>query len=134
MDQRGRRHPSAGGYGRGLTVAGGVHLVRSATVRPAVSVTTRGVASVPVSIAEDILATILSILAIAIPVAVTAVIVRLTAFVIWLLWCRARRSALGQRVWALPAGRRTITVVEAKYRLQWFLSLEEKWFASRGLP
>ena len=44
----------------------------------------------PVSIAEDLLATILSIV---IPVAVAALIVLLTAFVIWLLWRRARRSA-----------------------------------------
>jgi hypothetical protein len=77
----------------GLLVAGGVHLVKSAAVRPAVSVTTGGVANVPVSIAEDILATILSILAIVIPVAVAALIVLLTAFVIWLLWRHARRSA-----------------------------------------
>ena len=77
----------------GLLVAGGVHLVKSAAVRPAVSVTTGGVGNVPVSIAEDILATILSILAIVIPVAVAALIVLLTAFAIWLLWRRANRSA-----------------------------------------
>ncbi len=62
-------------------------------VHPAVSVTTGGVGNVPVSIAEDILATILSILAIVIPVAVATLIVLLTAFVIWLLWRRAQRSA-----------------------------------------
>lgn len=74
-------------------VAGGVHLVKSAAVRPAVSVTTGGVGNVSVSITEDILATILAIV---IPVAVAALIVLLTAFVIWLVWRRARRSVGAQ--------------------------------------
>lgn len=80
----------------GLLVAGGVHLVKSAAVRPAVSVTTAGAGNVPVSIAEDILAAILSILEIVIPVAVAAQIALLTAFVIWLLYRRARRSVEAQ--------------------------------------
>ena len=78
----------------GLLVAGGVHLVKSAAVRPAVSVTTGGVGNVPVSIAEDILATILSILAIVVPVVVAVVLILLTTLVIWLLWRCANRSAL----------------------------------------
>jgi hypothetical protein len=81
----------------GLLVAGGVHLVKSAAVRPAVSVTTGGAANVPVSIAEDVLATILSILAIIVPVVVAVVLVLLTAFVIWLLWRRANRSMQSPR-------------------------------------
>jgi len=81
----------------GLLVAGGVHLVKSAAVRPAVSVTTGGVANVPVSIAEDILATILSILAIIVPVVVAVVLILLTATVIWLLWRRANRSMQAPR-------------------------------------
>jgi hypothetical protein len=81
----------------GLLVAGGVHLVKSAAVRPAVSVTTGGVANVPVSIAEDILATILSILAIVVPVVVAVVLILLTATVIWLLWRRANRSMQAPR-------------------------------------
>ena len=82
----------------GLLVAGGVHLVKSAAVRPAVSVTTGGVANVPVSIAEDILATILSILAIIVPVVVAVVLILLTATGIWLLWRRANRSMQAPRV------------------------------------
>ena len=62
-------------------------------VPPAVSATTDGVGNVPVSMAEDIPATILSILAIVIPVAVAALIVLLTGFVIWFLHRRARRPA-----------------------------------------
>ena len=77
----------------GLLVAGGVHLVKSAAVRPAVSVTTVGVANVPVSLAEDLLATVLSILAIVVPVVVAVLLVLLATTVIWLLWRRANRSA-----------------------------------------
>jgi len=81
----------------GLLVAGGVHLVKSAAVRPAVSVTTAGAGNVPVSIAEDILATILSILAIVVPVVVAVVLILLTTTVIWLLWRRANRSMQAPR-------------------------------------
>jgi len=81
----------------GLFVAGGVHLVKSAAVRPAVSVTTAGAGNVPVSIAEDILATILSILAIIVPVVVAVVLILLTAFVIWWLWRRANRMSQAPR-------------------------------------
>lgn len=77
----------------GLLVAGGVHLAKSAAVRPAVSLTTGGAGNVPASIAEDIVATLLSILAILVPIAVAAVIILFTTTVIWLLWRRARREA-----------------------------------------
>ena len=80
----------------GLLVAGGVHLAKSAAIRPAVSVTPGGVANVPVSIAEDLLATILSILAVVVPVVVAVVLILLTAFVIWLIWRRARHSPEAQ--------------------------------------
>jgi len=63
-------------------------------VRPAA-----GAGNLPVSIAEDILARILSILAIVIPVAVAALIVLLTAFVVSLLWRRANRSSQAQGSW-----------------------------------
>jgi hypothetical protein len=81
----------------GLLIAGGVHAAKAVAVRPAVSATTAGVGNVPVSIAEDVVATILSILSIVVPVVVAALIVLLTAFVIWLLWRRANREARAQR-------------------------------------
>lgn len=73
----------------GLLVAGGVHAVKSAAVRPAVTVTTGGVGNVPVSIAEDALATLLSILAVVVPVIIS---IFLILFAIWLLWWVWRRS------------------------------------------
>ena len=75
----------------GLLISGGVHAVKSAALRPAVTATTGGAGNVPVSIGEDIVATILSILAVVIPVVIAALIVLVTAWVIWLLWRRANR-------------------------------------------
>jgi len=77
----------------GLLIAGGVHVAKSAAVRPAVSATTAGAGNVPVSIAEDVVATILSILSIVVPVVVAALIVLLTSFVVWLLYRRAVRES-----------------------------------------
>src|SRR5688572_11748402 len=54
----------------GLLVAGTVHVAKSAAVRPAVTGITGGAGNVPVSIAEDIVAVVLSFLAILIPIMV----------------------------------------------------------------
>lgn len=78
----------------GLLVAGGVHTVKSAAVRPAVTATTGGAGNVPVSVLEDILSTILSILAVVVPVVISALIIMLTAWIIWLLWRRANQDRL----------------------------------------
>jgi hypothetical protein len=82
----------------GLLVAGGVHAIKAAAVRPAVTATTAGAGNVPVSIAEDILSTILSVLAIVLPVLISAFIILLTAWVIWLLWRRANRNRLESQI------------------------------------
>lgn len=74
----------------GLLLAGGVHAVKSAAVRPAVTATTGGAGNVPVSIAEDILATVLSILAVVVPVVIAALIILLTAWIVWVLYRRSR--------------------------------------------
>lgn len=73
----------------GLLIAGGVHTVKTTAVRPAVTVTTGGTGNVPVSVTEDVVATILSILAVVVPVLVAALIIMGTAFIIWWLWRRA---------------------------------------------
>jgi hypothetical protein len=74
----------------GLLVAGSVHAVKSAAIRPVVTATTGGAGNVPVSIAEDVIATGLSILAVVIPILVAAVIILTTSLIIWLLWRRGR--------------------------------------------
>lgn len=51
----------------GLLIAGSVHVVKSVAVRPAVTATTAGAGNVPVSIAEDLIATLTSILSIFMP-------------------------------------------------------------------
>jgi hypothetical protein len=78
----------------GLLVAGSVHFVKSAAVRPVVTITTGGAANIPVSIAEDVIATGLSILSIVIPVLVAVVLVMAVAFIIWWFWRRAQRKRL----------------------------------------
>ena len=71
----------------GLLVAGSVHTVKAAAVRPAVTATTGGAGNVPVSIAEDIVAFISSILAIMIPIVMGTILIILFAFLVW-WWLR----------------------------------------------
>ena len=73
----------------GLLVAGGVHAVKAAVVRPVVTATTGGAGNVPVSLAEDLISTILSILAVVVPILVGTLLIVLAAFVIWWIWRRA---------------------------------------------
>jgi hypothetical protein len=72
--------------GAGLLVAGGVHAVKSLAIRPVVTATTAGVGDVPVSIAEDIISTVLSILSILIPVIVFITALVVLAWAIHKLW------------------------------------------------
>jgi uncharacterized membrane protein len=75
----------------GLLVAGSIHTVKSAAIRPAVTATTGGAANVPVSIAEDVVSTVLSILSIVIPILVGVFLVVCISFIIWWFWRRANR-------------------------------------------
>lgn len=77
----------------GLLVAGGVHATKSVVVRPAVTATTGGAGNVPVSMLEDLISTVLSILSIVIPVLVAAFIILFTSWVVWWLWRRANRAS-----------------------------------------
>lgn len=79
--------------GLGLVVAGGVHAVKAVAVRPAVTATTGGAANIPVSIAEDVLSTVLSILSVVVPVLIACLLVLLTAWIVWRLWRRAKSPA-----------------------------------------
>ena len=80
--------------GAGLLVAGGVHAVKSLVVRPVVTATTAGVGDVPVSIAEDIISTGLSILSIILPVFVFIFILVVTAWIVHRLWRRENQRRL----------------------------------------
>ena len=84
--------------GAGVLVSGTVHVVKSAAVRPAVTVSTGGAGNVPVSIAEDIIATGLSILAILIPILIAFIFILFTAVVVWLFWRRNKRKELKQAI------------------------------------
>ena len=66
----------------GLLVAGGVHGVKSAVVRPAVTATTAGAGNVPVSILEDVTSTIVSILSIVVPIIVVVLLIILLTWII----------------------------------------------------
>jgi len=80
--------------GCGLLVAGAVHVVKSAAVRPAVTAATGGTGNIPVSIAEDILATVTSLLAVLIPVLLGIFIIFLVAALIWWIKKRAIKQKL----------------------------------------
>jgi hypothetical protein len=79
----------------GLLVAGSVHIVKAAAVRPAVTATTGGAGNTPVSIAEDLIATVLSVLSVIIPAIVVVLLVVLIALVIWWFWRRTQRKRQG---------------------------------------
>jgi hypothetical protein len=79
----------------GLLVAGSVHTVKAAAVRPAVTATTGGAGNIPVSIAEDIIATVLSILSIVLPILVVVFVV---LFIILLIWWLRRRALRKRQV------------------------------------
>jgi hypothetical protein len=76
----------------GLLVAGTIHAVKAAAVRPAVTVTTAGAGTIPISIAEDLITTSLSVLAVVLPVVISALIIILTALAVRLFWRRAARQ------------------------------------------
>lgn len=79
----------------GLLVAGSVHAVKSLAIRPAVTATTGGVGNAPVSMLEDIIAGVVSILSIVIPVLFAVVAIIITSWIVWKMWFRsgARRTA-----------------------------------------
>jgi len=76
----------------GLLVAGSVHAVKAVAIRPAITATTGGVGSVPVSILEDVVSTFLSIAAILIPILIAAILILVVSLFIWWIWRRAKRK------------------------------------------
>lgn len=76
----------------GLLVAGTVHTAKAAAVRPMITATTGGTANTPVSLLEDMVSTVLSILAVIIPVLIAALVILMLTTLIWWLWRRANRA------------------------------------------
>ncbi len=72
----------------GILISGTVHVAKTAVVRPAVTLTTGGAANTPVSIAEDVIAAMVSILAIIIPVLVGTFAIIATSYIVWRMWRR----------------------------------------------
>lgn len=66
----------------GLFISGGVNAVKSLVVRPAVTVTTAGAGNVPVSIAEDVTSTTVSVLSIIVPILAACLLVLIVVLVI----------------------------------------------------
>lgn len=77
----------------GLLVAGTVHVAKAGALRPMVTATTGGAGNIPVSIAEDIVSTVLSIVAIILPILIGTLLVVLAAFIIYWLYKRSNRNA-----------------------------------------
>ena len=84
--------------GAGVLVSGTVHTVKSAAVRPAVTATTGGAGNVPVSVAEEVFATFLSIIAIVVPILISFLFIMVSALVVWLIYRRGKRKELEQAV------------------------------------
>jgi hypothetical protein len=76
----------------GLLVAGSVHAVKSIAVRPAVTATTAGAGNIPISILEDVISSLLSILSVVLPVVIGLVAVATSVWI--LLRLRRRGSAV----------------------------------------
>ena len=81
----------------GLFLAGGVHAAK-ATARPVVTATTAGIGNPVVSMLEDVVATIVSILSVLIPILMAAILIVALTTLAWLWWrrrtCSFRRSCI----------------------------------------
>jgi hypothetical protein len=76
----------------GLLVAGSVHIAKSAAVRPLVTATTGGAGNVPVSVAEDVASTAVSITSILLPAAIAVLAAILLLALLW-WWARPKSRA-----------------------------------------
>ncbi len=75
----------------GLLVAGSVHVAKSAVVRPAVTATTGGAGNVPVSVAEDVTSTAVSLVSVLVPIVIVALVGILILYLLW-LWAKRRNE------------------------------------------
>jgi hypothetical protein len=82
----------------GLFVSGGVHAVKSLAIRPAVTATTAGAGNIPVSILEDVISTITSVIAVVVPILLGLFLLLLAILIIWFLIRRRNRTTVARRV------------------------------------
>jgi len=80
----------------GLLIAGSVHTAKAGAMRPAVTATTGGSGNLVASVAEDIIAAVISILAVIIPIVAGVLLTVLGSWVIWMMWRQANREKLQQ--------------------------------------
>jgi len=83
----------------GLLIAGGVHTVKSAVVRPVVTATTAGAANIPISVGEDAISTTVSIASIILPwLGILLLIITISLAIIFIrrLVAKRKRKALEQ--------------------------------------
>lgn len=76
----------------GLLMAGSVHVVKAAAVRPAVTASTAGAGNIPVSIAEDMVSFVASVFAILLPIVMGSILIILLSLVLWWLWRRTDKA------------------------------------------
>lgn len=76
----------------GLLISGTVHVAKAGALRPAVTATTGGAGNIPVSIAEDIVSTVVSLLAIVVPLLIGTLLIVLAAFLLYWIYRRSSRS------------------------------------------
>lgn len=80
----------------GILVAGGVHAAKSMAVRPTVTATTAGAGNIPVSMAEDFISTLLSIISVVLPVLIISLMIIFNALIVWLFWQKSNRDRLNR--------------------------------------
>lgn len=75
----------------GLLIAGSIHAIKTAAVRPAVTAVSGGTANIPVSIAEDLVSTAVSIISVVVPAIIACLLILVTTWIVWLFWRRSRK-------------------------------------------
>lgn len=76
----------------GLFVSGSVNAVKSLAIRPTVTATTGGTANIPVSIAEDVTSTGVSLLSIIVPIIAACLFIIIAAIVIIVIVRKRRKK------------------------------------------
>lgn len=76
----------------GLLIAGTVHVAKAGAIRPMVTATTGGVGNVPVSIAEDAVSTVVSLISIVLPFLIGTLLIVFAAFLIYWIYRRSSRE------------------------------------------